>query len=457
MGIIDDLPVSGRKNEPLALESDTIVASVFLGFLRHGLEAGRAMRWDVEPSSGDGGAAGEEEREGLHAVLGPLIECVAADLGVSVPDDFAGIGPAHGGERPGIATYGLGATDVLPPPAPRTPEIRALVEALVAPRRPHEGPRDEAIDGLRDDYLDHEYGAYYGVVDHPENVPPQLVSSVRRLIGYRDEGGRWDRDRAFHGLIRYDDYADPAELREAIREDHRREPFDDEGRPAPDRRAWRRQAGSIEPTGLIAAWNEDDGGMGGKVCGYCHGMIWAVAQTRTRFGGGVAYELALGEKTKKLSSCFGCSTFLYANGLAPSSMHLGRSDSWVPLPEDDDTAAFLAPDLDRVLTHGDVERVLVVVQGLNAAWASGVAGWMAAGSDIIRRDAGSTLFRREAVACASALHGRIEALARARDERRIANLFLDALTVHEKDLTRLRNVLRPAPSTGREADGSRRT
>jgi hypothetical protein len=40
------------------------------------------------------------------------------------------------------------------------------------------------------------------------------------------------------------------------------------------------------------------------------------------------FEIALGENTTKVSSCFPCSTFMAANDIPASSTHLGRGDNW---------------------------------------------------------------------------------------------------------------------------------
>ena len=80
-----------------------------------------------------------------------------------------------------------------------------------------------------------------------------------------------------------------------------------------------KRAGSLEPTGLISQWDGAD-----QVCGYCHGMVFAMAELEIAAGGhGVAYELPLGSKTQKRSSCLGRTTFLLAHGYQPSPAHLG--------------------------------------------------------------------------------------------------------------------------------------
>jgi hypothetical protein len=81
-----------------------------------------------------------------------------------------------------------------------------------------------------------------------------------------------------------------------------------------------------------------NGGMGplptpvpaeGRV-GYIHGMCSAIQKCLEWGGDCVPFEVATGTATTKMASCFACSTYMHANGYPPSSMHLGRGESWVP-------------------------------------------------------------------------------------------------------------------------------
>lgn len=63
------------------------------------------------------------------------------------------------------------------------------------------------------------------------------------------------------------------------------------------------------------------------VIGYTHGMIQAVYDVVWR-GGGTPYEIAVGNDTTKLASCFTCAIFMEATGFPASSTHLGRGESW---------------------------------------------------------------------------------------------------------------------------------
>lgn len=396
MAIIDATPSAAGDAQTRA-EADTIFSCVFLGFLADQHARGATLRWDVDPGvpgSQEDRTTSDRERAALLAVLSGYaavldpparVEAGAspdyrdnADWHVAIAG-VPGTGPADGDRRS------------LQPGEPR---VRERVEQLVADR------------GLREK-LDRERGAYYGLVDHADNRALIVISSVRRLIGYGEEGGRWNRQLPNHGLIGYEADTTPDAQRER-------------------RRTAEKQAGSIEPTTLISDWDGND-----HVCGYCHGMTWAIAQVACEFPGGTPYELGLGRHTHKLASCFGCTTFMLANGYTPSSMHLGRSESWVPLPEGPDAVAPFSASLEAETANVEHFR------RLNAAWSESVARWMGVGAGLIG-SAGHHPFTQDAVAIAHRLRARIDA---ARDPRPVANLFLDALTVHARDVDRLARVL----------------
>ncbi|KAF1015230.1 MAG: hypothetical protein GAK31_02720 [Stenotrophomonas maltophilia] len=264
-----------------------------------------------------------------------------------------------------------------------------------------------ANDALLTQNLDKEFGAYYGIVDDKANTQALVISSVRRLLDADDEGGRWLRGVPYHGLIGYD------------------------SKPADALRASPKQAGSIEPTGLIAQWNGKE-----HVCGYCHGMVWAVGQAACNFPDGRPFDLGLGRNTHKLSSCFGCSTYLHANGWAPNAMHLGRSEWWVPLPEAEDALAAFNIGLGQPHEH---QRI---VTALNVSWERKITQWLRDGATLIVQRGVNAGFTPAVVDTASAL---LQVLPKRHDPRAVANLFLDALTVHDKDLLRLSRLVVQAP------------
>jgi hypothetical protein len=403
MGIIDGraLGLGEVDAKQAQLEADVIFGCVFLGFVSDALQDGVVLRWDLEADDPTVTAGHVKE---LQQVLGRVQDLT----GVDGPRIEAGRSPQHDDGR--VSQVAIAA---MPPPRSReasdharqpiewSPKVAAHIRGLLDNRdlmRPEPPKVSGGFAGI-----DEEFGAYYGIVDAAENEVPKVISSTRRLIPYGSEGGRWDRHVPCHGLIGYDDPRRAATARQSPK-----------------------QAGSIEPTELISSWDGQ-----GEVCGYCHGMVWAVAEVRCDFPTGRPFELALGAKTHKLSSCFGCSTFLHANGYAPSSMHLGRSDSWVPLPEGPDATAPFSTSKSKETADR------TIFAGLNGTWAEKVSGWLTSGVHRVV-EAPEGRFPAGVVKTAWRL---METGHERRHPHGVANLFLDALTVHDKDLARLKRFV----------------
>lgn len=78
--------------------------------------------------------------------------------------------------------------------------------------------------------------------------------------------------------------------------------------------------------------NYDEDYIGGRIFGSSHGMIRAMADPvmppLPPAGECVFAEIALGEGTKKVSSCVPCAIFMQSFGYPASSIHLGRGDNW---------------------------------------------------------------------------------------------------------------------------------
>lgn len=239
-----------------------------------------------------------------------------------------------------------------------------------------------------------ERGAYYGIIDHPSEV--RMISTTRRLIKYDgDEGKRWNRDVDAHGLI---------EMQRKLFE---------KGEPA-----WSHGSiGALDTPFERALSRGEFPRNGDGVVGYCHGMNWAIMHTAL-LGGGTAYEVAVGFETTKLASCFGCTTFMYANGAPPSFMHFGRAESWVPVP----CNARDNPDYTGSRTG--------TIDALHANWAGAVAGFLDDGASLLKVCGSSDAYKKGAADLAVALSKR-------RTNVEKANLFLDALTIHESDLKRV--------------------
>merc|ERR1711879_880539 len=92
-------------------------------------------------------------------------------------------------------------------------------------------------------------------------------------------------------------------------------------------------------------------------------------------GHGTAFEVSMNEHTCKNASCIGCSTFMFANGMPPSWMHLGKAESWVPLPEDARNFGYSS--------HFDSNELVATAVQMNRTWQGSVARWMKAGTALL--------------------------------------------------------------------------
>jgi hypothetical protein len=159
------------------------------------------------------------------------------------------------------------------------------------------------------------------------------------------------------------------------------------------------------------------------VIGYTHGMIQAVYQAYSLGPACVPYEIAVGDQTTKLASCFPCTMFITALGYPPSSTHLGRGESWAPL------YAPYNPDAGHAPNEG------AVIRDLNAAWTTACGVWLRYGIGVLRE---AKVTDSHAAAVADLVNF-VEA--RRNDPTVCATLILDALTVHQKESVRIDQTL----------------
>ena len=161
-----------------------------------------------------------------------------------------------------------------------------------------------------------------------------------------------------------------------------------------------------------------------EVACYTHGMIQAIYKAYALGPSCVPYEVAVGDLTKKMASCVGCTLFMHAVGYPPTSIHLGSAESWAPL------YAPYNPD-------GPTEpNESGVIRDLNNAWAERCRDWLTIGLDVLDDAAVNDSHRGSRDALPAYLRGRgTDALA-------AANLILDALTIHEPEVRRMARTLR---------------
>jgi hypothetical protein len=159
---------------------------------------------------------------------------------------------------------------------------------------------------------------------------------------------------------------------------------------------------------------------------YTHGMIQAVYKAYSLGPKCVPYEIAVGNKTTKLASCFACTMFITALGYPPTAAHLGRGESWAPLYEPYNPGTAAEPNESAV------------VRDLNTAWAMACGVWLQYGIGVLRQ----AKVTSDHAGAVEDLYHFVEA--RRKDPTVAATLILDALTIHDKEMARIDRTLEPA-------------
>jgi hypothetical protein len=157
---------------------------------------------------------------------------------------------------------------------------------------------------------------------------------------------------------------------------------------------------------------------------YTHGMIQAIYKAYHLGPSCEPYEIAVGDSTKKMASCLTCTLFMNATGYPPTSIHLGRGESWAPLyqPYNPNAAA------------GAHEAE--VIRDLNNAWYAKCVEWLQTGLAILD-DAHITADHQ---ASRDAVGHYLNAW---RSDPTVGGvLVLDAVTIHAGELDRLSRTLK---------------
>ncbi len=158
------------------------------------------------------------------------------------------------------------------------------------------------------------------------------------------------------------------------------------------------------------------------VVGYTHGMIQAIYKAYDLGPSCTPYEIAVGDVTKKLASCIACTLFMCATGYPPTSIHLGRADSWAPLYAPYNPGG-------TALAHEDA-----VIRDLNNAWYSSCDQFVRTGLAALTDAAVADSHRaaRDAVA---------DYVQRHTDPTVCAVLSLDAVALNDQHVDRLDRTL----------------
>ncbi|NER46626.1 MAG: hypothetical protein F6J92_08010 [Symploca sp. SIO1A3] len=228
-----------------------------------------------------------------------------------------------------------------------------------------------------------------------------------------------------------------------------------------DQNKFRWDPGVIEkhPLGLIKGNESSDlsKGLGplprklnrGERIGYIHGMSSAINEcVKTDLNYEkikerkikeqekcIPFEMATGKLTTKMASCFACCTYMYAAGYPPSSMHLGRGESWVPPTTD--------------LINGEKNRKLQTFDkkisgSLAKKWHSDIFTYLELGLETLVKVSTSipNSLSQGYQEHVKNLWIKLQSLENHKDEIG-GNLFLDALTYHKPDWQRIKDVFQP--------------
>lgn len=236
-------------------------------------------------------------------------------------------------------------------------------------------------------------GAYTGFIDDPSIFQASLLQPTKRRVIPNANRKRWNPGQPYWGLIDRGNVAGPQSSVNLSNDP-------------------RVGMGPIQ-------WNGNAPG----VVGYTHGMSWAMREAVKEGPWITPYEIATGSDTTKMASCFACTTYMYAAGYPPSSIHLGRGESWVPLPEEDE---------------GDLYNT--IARSMNLRWHLDCYNYLRLGGYMLNFHSGYKLATTEHKTALTALGNKLEAI----DREEAGNIVLDALTVHESDWKRINRALKPA-------------
>lgn len=186
--------------------------------------------------------------------------------------------------------------------------------------------------------------------------------------------------------------------------------------------------------------------------GYIHGMSSAICECIKHGPWCTPFEMATGTETTKMASCFACCTYMYAAGYPPSSMHLGRSESWVPPDMQHQIDGENIPskkndkkDMDLLGEHAfkglQNEFDQQITSSVLIRWHREVYGYMTLGVQYLLK--ANTWVNPASYEHVKQLKNLLDKSNNLISEQG-GNLFLDALTVHESDWKRIQNTLLPA-------------
>ena len=160
------------------------------------------------------------------------------------------------------------------------------------------------------------------------------------------------------------------------------------------------------------------------IAAYTHGMIQAIYKAYGLGPSCEPYEIAVGDLTRKMASCLPCTLFMYASGYPPTSIHLGRGESWTPL---------YAP-YNPNGPEGPHETA--VIRDLNNSWYEKCLEWLNTGLAILDDEHINAGHKASRDAVRSYLSGN------SGDPTVAATIVLDAVTIHDGEADRIARTLK---------------
>jgi hypothetical protein len=157
---------------------------------------------------------------------------------------------------------------------------------------------------------------------------------------------------------------------------------------------------------------------------YTHGMIQAIYKAYGLGPNCEPYEIAVGSVTKKMASCLPCTLFMSATEYPPTSIHLGRGESWAPLYQ-------------PYNPNGPTgEHELAVIRDLNNAWYEKCLEWLEMGLEMLD----DTHITDDHKASRDAVRQYLST--NSKDKTVAGILILDAVTVHDGEMERIGRTLK---------------
>ncbi len=400
-------PTIEDYSEIIQIESDTIVCAVLVGFVLTRFYQNQPCRFDIEHPSDKTMARAEKESEFLSEwqeflnVLDAVAEVVdrfEPGSGVWLRDGQS----LRGDEGEVITGKGGGAT--AQPEDRQTPENYAKMAMI-----------NNALKKRTTVYQGR--GAYTGLVENPIVANTHLYPTMRVAANVTERPWPGKSDD-YWGLI------------------------SPENNPKINLSTNPAEGMGPLPTGTDTSVK----------IGYVHGMCSAISHCIDEGPWATPYEMTTGSSTTKLASCFPCTTFMYSSGFPPSSIHLGRGESW--LPPRNSARLEVKPSLGTPLStdcDGDI------CGNLSKRWHREIYQQLQLGSVVLSQPRVAELIAQDNVLAAKALKAELRLYGKSSEspapqftiESQGGSLFLSALSVHDSEVNRLKRCFQPAFNTYR--------